>query len=646
MSSWEVPAGGSGSAGFTNTGLGYDGTNLLIGDFTNSRIVVATKAGAYVSEIVLASAPASSVQGVAYDTSDGSYWVGHYAATNGTIRRYNSSGTLLQTISPGIGNDGPNGLAYDAANDRILACWTNGVVRGYDCATGTLAETITLSGFQGTRCDGITLDGVSPSTKLWVSSESATEFGPSWVQQAVRSTGVCSGAFGVPTAIEGIQFIDGFLYTCNDQGFHLNATNGNRVWKLNATNGDDISGTASVYASGSFDARTTSGKQEVTGLGFRPRFVVFFGSFSTSGVTSVEHFGVLDHKGRQWAQSARNDDGASAPTMSGRALAALALAYAQSNGSYALTAEGACTHDGFAFDVANTTSSARRVHWLAVGGDSVNAYAGRFDVTTSAGTQAVTGVGFEPSAVVLGCNGTADGISDAEGRFSIGAMTAAAQWVISSLNTENSPSQEAGVALTSGALVRISTSAVTALVGYSSMDADGFTLSKTTPPGATLRASFLAIGGGIPVALGTFNQPTSTGNQSITGVGFEPAAELFVSAGRATSSSVTAGARSLVGAALSSSNRRAAAATSQNGVTPINSARDVSESHCLIACSDGGAPTRLAAADFVSQDSDGFTLDWTTADATARQNFYLAFGEAVSTFNAAWARGSNIILQG
>ena len=42
--SWEVPGGGSGSAGFTNTGLGWDGTNLLIGDFTNSRIVKATPA--------------------------------------------------------------------------------------------------------------------------------------------------------------------------------------------------------------------------------------------------------------------------------------------------------------------------------------------------------------------------------------------------------------------------------------------------------------------------------------------------------------------------------------------------------------------------------------------------------------------------
>jgi hypothetical protein len=653
MSSWVVPAGGIGSANFTNTGLGYDGTNLLIGDFTNGRIVVATKAGAYVSEIVLASAPASSVQGVAYDTSDGSYWVGHYAATNGTIRRYNSSGVLQQTISPGIGNDGPNGIAYDAANDRILACWTNGVIRGYDCATGTLAETITLSGFQGTRCDGIALDPSTPSTKLWVSSEAASEFGQAWIQQAVRSTGVCSGAFSVPTSVEGFVFQGSDLYVCCDQGFHLSVTNGNRVWKLNATTGANSDGIASAVRSGSFDLRTTAGKQEVSGLGFRPAFVVFFGAQGTSGGTSLEHFGVLDSSGNQWAQSTRQNDNVN-PTQGVKLFdSAYCIAYCNTDGTTATNltnAEGTFTHDGFALNVAND-SSARRMHWLAVGGDSVSAKAGKFDLTTSSGTQAVTGVGFQPSAVLFAANtsNTTEGPTATEVRFGLGAMTASAQWALTSFAGDNtSPSQTSGVAITTAAYVRANAlpSSLTGVGSYSAFGSDGFTLNKTTPPGATVRLGYLAIGGSIPVAVGAFNQPTSTGNQSVSGLGFSPKAELFFSAGRAASTSVTAHARSMIGAAVSSSNRRTYAATSENGVNPSNTARDVSEALCLTAISDGGTPTRLAAADFVSQDSDGFTVNWTTADATARQNFYLAFGEAPATFQAAWARGSNTVLRG
>ena len=63
-------------------------------------------------------------------------------------------------------------------------------------------------------------------------------------------------------------------------------------------------------------------------------------------------------------------------------------------------------------------------------------------------------------------------------------------------------------------------------------------------------------------------------------------------------------------------------------VVMVNTARGQSEAACLLAISDGGTPTRLALADFTSQNADGFTLNWTTADATARQNFYLAVGDS------------------
>ena len=42
----------------------------------------------------------------------------------------------------------------------------------------------------------------------------------------------------------------------------------------------------------------------------------------------------------------------------------------------------------------------------------------------------------------------------------------------------------------------------------------------------------------------------------------------------------------------------------------------------------GPTITTVAEADLTAFGSDGFTLDWTTADATAREFFYLALGDA------------------
>lgn len=231
-SSWEVPAGGGGSVGFTNTGLGYDGTNLLIGDFDNSRIVIASKAGAYVGEIELASAPASSVQGVAYDSSDGTYWVSHYAATNGTIRHYNSSGTLLGTISPGIAVPGPNGNFYDAANDRIVAVWDDGTVRGYDCADSSLDETVTLALNAGQTADGLAMDPNDPSV-LWASVD--VSGAGDYLKKYDRSTGALLWAYSCGADPENLCFVDGEVWMCFDRFYHSAEANGNRVHKLDIT---------------------------------------------------------------------------------------------------------------------------------------------------------------------------------------------------------------------------------------------------------------------------------------------------------------------------------------------------------------------------------------------------------------------------
>lgn len=232
VSSFEVPAGGAGSLGFTNTGIGYDVTNneLLVGDFTNGRIARVSQAGAYIGEIVLAGAPASSVQGVAWDSSDGTYWVCHYAATNGTIRHYNSSGTLLDTFSPGVAVAGPNGCTYDAVNDRILAVWNDASVRGYSCSAGTLVESVTLDmPAAGQNADGLVLDPLDP-TIIWATVEQAGT--RDFIKKYDRATGALLWLYECDFDPEDLCFIQGTLWMCADQDYHSAVANGNRVRKL------------------------------------------------------------------------------------------------------------------------------------------------------------------------------------------------------------------------------------------------------------------------------------------------------------------------------------------------------------------------------------------------------------------------------
>lgn len=632
FASWEVPAGGTGSGGFTGTGLAYDGTDFLVGDFDSGRIVKTTTEGVYVSEIVLAGAPASSVQGVAYDTSDGTYWVCHYAATNGTIRRYNSSGTLLQTITTVVANDGPNGLDYDAANDRVIAAWTNGVVRSYNCTTGALVETITCTGFSGTRADGIALDPASPTTHFYLSTDGATEFAPCYLQRVNRATGVAAAPINIPCAAEDFLVIDGYVYICHDQGYHLSVPDGNRVWRLDLVTGKPVQGTNKYSAVGYFDIPVVTGKQAITGLGFYPSAIILTGAPTTPGSTSLEYFGVLDRRGFQWSETTRATDNVTPIVGAKNFVTDRAITYVDPS-VFPIThiiAEGAVTHDGFAFNFSDV-SSARRIYYIAVGGDSIDAKVGTTTVTTSPGSQAITGVGLQPVALIVSANenSTADGPLTTGSRFALGASTGAAGWAIANAQAVGGPSSvNACAGSDDSTFLRVdpASGTVTAKAAVTSLDSDGFTINKVTPPGANIRVGYLAISG-VSAAAGYFSQAAATGNTSVSGLGFQPSSVLFASAMTSTLNAVSVSSRSMVGIAASPSSRAVFAATALGGgANPSNTARDVSETACVIASSDGGTPTRLATADFVSMDTGGFTINWSTTDGVARNTFYLALG--------------------
>jgi len=224
--SWEVPAGGGQSAGFTNTGLSYDAAagHLIIGDHLNSRVVYTTLAGAYVRDFGVNVQP----QGVAVDPSRSqSVWVA--STLSNIISRYTSAGVLSgDTIDTG---NPVNGIAIDAASDEIYAVRsTTNTIRVYDLALGTLKRTITVGALPASMTLGEDIDGCfydAASATLWAIYDNLDQ-----MIQIDPATGTILRRVAVTNAPEDLVIINGEIYHTSDAFFHGAVASANRVYKL------------------------------------------------------------------------------------------------------------------------------------------------------------------------------------------------------------------------------------------------------------------------------------------------------------------------------------------------------------------------------------------------------------------------------
>jgi len=165
-----------------------------------------------------------------------------------------------------------------------------------------------------------------------------------------------------------------------------------------------------------------------------------------------------------------------------------------------------------------------------------------------------------------------------------------------------------------------------AIASFTSMNADGFTVNKSDPPTAPTPIFYLAIKGG-QYKVGSFNQATVTGNQSTTGVGFQPAGLMMLSFNKIAQPGLVAPSTLSIGAANSSASR---GNTWMDAIAVDPSDSNVYSSTNTAITMATGPTTINAQADFVSFGSDSFTLNWTTADATKRQILYWAMGPNVA----------------
>lgn len=126
---------------------------------------------------------------------------------------------------------------------------------------------------------------------------------------------------------------------------------------------------------------------------------------------------------------------------------------------------------------------------------------------------------------------------------------------------------------------------------------------------------------------GLFNLNVATGNQSITGLGFQPKIIFFIFCND-TSDIVTevANVNLSIGVyGLGTANGRSAANFCDNGAETSNARSDNSAAAVLLSKRDADATTDVTASG-VSLDSDGFTINQSTTPANNYQIGYLALG--------------------
>ena len=254
-------------------------------------------------------------------------------------------------------------------------------------------------------------------------------------------------------------------------------------------------------------------------------------------------------------------------------------------------------------------------------------YTGSFLANTSTGNQSITGVGFQPKVILFLSDQKADpqGFhNDARATIGVG-ISSTSRFAIGYSGSANAANPFVwGISSGTKCILHVKGfPSVSIAADFVSQDVDGFTVNWTTAPATATRIFYVALGGSdVLVSAGNFALSGSTGNQSITGTGWQP--DLVMFAGDASSDTEnTSGKQSyntVIGFATSSSNQFTIGRYGKGGTTPTSAGGIQVGDKCFARLSN--ATTLDVAASFVSMDSNGFTIDVTNAG--SRRIYYLA----------------------
>lgn len=285
----------------------------------------------------------------------------------------------------------------------------------------------------------------------------------------------------------------------------------------------------------------------------------------------------------------------------------------------------------------DTVSSGKKIYWVGIGGEEISCYLGDLAMNTSTGDQAETGVGFQgEAALFFPFLSTAFNNYRSALDFSLGAALSSSQrfccvaQAVSTYNPSRAESRRYG-----NACVALGTATVSGsldyLADFVSWGGDGFTINFSDAP-TSASVMFYVILAGLECGLGSFAQPTETGEQTIEGsLGLTALLTMFLSRGEiAAASNPTDHASCSMGFGLTAAMENALWLGALKGETSVTVADHYFASTRCISIKEAGTPTLKADAQYLDQAAGSLKVDWLTVDATQRQLDYLALGTPYS----------------
>ena len=385
---------------------------------------------------------------------------------------------------------------------------------------------------------------------------------------------------------------------------------------------------------GSFNINTAlapTEEQAITGVGFQPKIVLFWWGGSTASTDTVAGgtynvgFGAAASSSSRWCTMGMSEDAQTEED------AFYSISDLECIRAYTDTAtlDGimdfvSMDADGFTLVVDDAFTQAYRISYLALGGaDLTDVYLGHTAFHTAVEEYSVTGVGFQPDAVLFAGRGAGHyRAASAHGNFCLGMATGASnQGAISAFAYDGQATSWAQGYGYNGECNNAWISGYRD--AFVSFGADGFTLDHLEGTTANSFYHFICLKGG-QYSVGDITTKTD-GTDIAETVGFQPSAILFASANRAVSTqdTMTDHARISIGAGTSTTNRACAAISDEDNLADTETAFANYDSAVYAHVVDDDTSGLM---DLKSIDADGFTCVMDEVDASACWVTYLAIG--------------------
>jgi len=405
---------------------------------------------------------------------------------------------------------------------------------------------------------------------------------------------------------------------------------------------------------GSFTKITATTTQSVTGVGFKPKALILWTAGSTSDATwhngynmsigfSADYFDTLTSGSISVASEHNVATSNSSSRITAKALTIV-------DPGEVLVAEcdlDSMDSDGFTLDWTYNTATSSIVQYMALGGDGmIAAEVINWTASGSTGETQTISSTFPPDCLLhLATAQEGTGSSASANLMFSGSENSASDGLVTGFRANDGQ-------FTSNTWKLFEDYAIAPIYSngglYCAGDFDGTNYDNF---GFDIYYSYnsydpiifsLALWGG-EYSVGYFSKSTSTGNDSITGVGFQPEGVLFANVG-GSAFTFTTDDHSYYGfGATDGTNEKATWIYDEDNVSTTN-AGAISKSDKSIVIAPNNSRTIASEADIVSLDSDGFTINWSSNDGDADLVFYFAFKANDTAYDPDTLLGGEVLI--